>query len=151
MARKTFTSYVFDFLCRTAECRFFLTKSKEFYVESQPANIFLCNDWKYIKPWKGRLNEETSLCFKDSFRKYAIITVEKLHWRSCKQIKPDLWNLFSYSRSFSLNLRRVPSSSSIVLHHKKKSTTPDLSFVYTGKDTGRSLSYSVVTLSMHHK
>ncbi|XP_053408228.1 disintegrin and metalloproteinase domain-containing protein 10-like [Mercenaria mercenaria] len=41
----------------------------------------------------------------------------------------------AFNRNFSLELKRVPSTSNIILHHKKKWSTPDLSFVYTGKNT----------------
>ncbi|XP_060588771.1 disintegrin and metalloproteinase domain-containing protein 10-like isoform X3 [Ruditapes philippinarum] len=48
-------------------------------------------------------------------------------------------NFYAFNRNFSLELRRKgQSNSNIILHHKKEITTPDLSFVYTGKDTDHS-------------
>ncbi|XP_060574793.1 disintegrin and metalloproteinase domain-containing protein 10-like isoform X2 [Ruditapes philippinarum] len=67
---------------------------------------------------------------------YDIDDLHLLHTKSGKSGGLIRIKLNAFKRSFSLELRRsVQSTSNIILHHKKNTTTPDLSFVYTGKDT----------------
>ncbi|XP_060588774.1 disintegrin and metalloproteinase domain-containing protein 10-like, partial [Ruditapes philippinarum] len=44
-------------------------------------------------------------------------------------------NFYAFNKNFSLELRRKDKidHQASILHHKKEITTPDLSFVYTGK------------------
>lgn len=144
MTRKTITFHLINSLCRTAEWRLFLQNPRNYKLNHSLSTAFCIMLGNKAMKRDGDiwtwLNEDTSMCF----LKYPMFNVEKLHCRSCNQTNSDLWTLFSYFRTFSLDLRRVPSSSNIVLHHKKKSTTPDLSFVYTGKDTGISWKLLVI-------